>query len=692
MTGGTDKSELTDSSLKLLYDISRELATALDLRVVLQRVLSMSLITVRGNGGSIIVLDENGEPTDSAMIHEGVVYDGTTERLRATVESGLAGWVIQNRQAALVKDTSQDDRWITRAYPEDEDTGPKSSVSAPLLVRDRLVGVMTLSNPTPGYFTQEHLDLVQSIADQAGIAVQNARLFEASQRRAGVMEAIANSAASINAPLNLEDVLNRIMEETLEALNTDVVSLALVDRDTDEIEFRASTGEHRDKIVGVRLKIGQGVSGWVAREGVDVIVPDAYKDPRFDPTIDEITGYVTKAIACAPILAEGAVVGALEALNPQVPFTKNDLTILSGIGNLAGTAIEHARLFNELQIAHRRYLELFEDSVDPIIISDLNGQILEANRQAASFTGFGEQALLGMNIHHFHHVDWDVVGEKFAGLSNGETKTYESRLHPKAGEKFFVMVYVRKLFIEGEPRLQWIFQDITEMKELDKLREDLVSMIYHDLRSPLTNVVSGLDLIKSMAPDDSQISSVADIAIRSTERVQRLANSLLDTIRMEAGQRISSMQSVALQHLVDDVIEIITPAIEANNFTMEVNLPPSAPNVMVDVDLIKRVLINLLENAIKFSGLGAKISLGAVHKNEWMEVWVEDEGGGIPPEFLDQIFDKFTSVSPGTGRPRGLGLGLAFCKLVVEDHGGKIWVESEVGAGSKFSFTIPVAR
>jgi PAS domain S-box-containing protein len=687
-----EKSELTDSSLRLLYDISRELAMALDLQVVLQRILSMSLSTVQGSGGSIIVIDEDGDPVDSAIIHEGIVFESTTDRLRATLESGLAGWVVKNRKATLVKDTSQDDRWIVRDYSEGDSAGPKSSVSAPLLVRDRLVGVMTLSNPNPGYFTEEHLDLVQSIADQASIAVQNARLYETSRRRAGVMEAIANSAASINATLDLEDVLDRILEQTLRALDADIVSLALVDRQTNELEFKASTGKNKDKIVGQRLKIGQGVAGWVAQVGEGVIVPDAQNDPRFDDKIDEIAGYVTEAIACAPIQAEEAVIGVLEALNPETPFTKNDLTLLNGIGNLAGTAIEHARLFNELQIAHRRYRELFEDNVDPIIISDLSGQILEANRQATLVTGFDEQALLDMNVHHFHHVNWGAVGEKFENLSNGETISYEARLHPKKGEKFFVEVYVRKVMIEGETRLQWIFEDIREMKELDKLREDLVSMIYHDLRSPLANVISGLDLIRSMAPDDPSIASLIDIAMRSTERVQRLANSLLDTTRMEAGQQISSMQSVALKDLVDDAVDAVKPAIEASNFTLEVKLPPSVPNVMVDTDLIKRVLINLLENAIKFSNTGSKIGLGAVPKKEWMEVWVEDEGRGIRPEIQDQIFDKFTRASPGTGRIQGLGLGLAFCKLVVEDHGGKIWVESEEGEGSKFSFTIPFAR
>jgi NtrC-family two-component system sensor histidine kinase KinB len=691
MTDSVDRTKLTMSSLRLLYNISRELAMALDLRTVLESVLSMSLSTVQGSGGSIIVFDANGVPVDSAIIYKGQIFDSTTDRLRATLENGLAGWVVQNREAALVNDTSQDDRWVTRTYPGEESGGPRSSVSAPLLVRDRLVGVMTLSNPMPNYFTKEHLDLVRSIADQAAIAVQNARLYEASLQRAGVMEALANSAASINAALELGEVLDRILEQTSKALQADAASIALATA-TGELEFRAAIGIERDKIVGQHLKMGQGVAGWVAQEGIGVIVPEARKDPRFYNKFDEDTGYVTEAIAAAPIRAEGAVIGVLEALNPESPFTEDDLLVLDGIGNLAGTAIEHARLFNELQSAHKRYRELFEDSVDPIIISNLEGQILEANRQAALLTEFPKEALLEMNVHHFHQVDWNVVGSNFKNLADGETLSYESRLHPQEGDKFFVEVHVRKVVIDGDQRLQWIFRDITEVKELDKLREDLVSMIYHDLRSPLANVVSGLELIKSMAADDPSIASVVDIATRSTERVQRLASSLLDTTRLEAGQRISSMQPVSLKDLVQDAMDAVMPAIEASNLSLEVKLPKSAPDVMVDADLIKRVLINLLENAIKFTAAGSAISLGASKKKAWMEVWVEDQGKGIQPDVQDRIFDKFISAPSTSGRTQGLGLGLAFCKLAVEDHGGEIWVESEAAKGAKFVFTIPIAE
>ena len=133
--------------------------------------------------------------SNSAIITGGEVHDQTTQRLRVTLEKGLAGWVVRNRQAALIPDTSQDERWMLQQYDVDEKTSPKSAVCAPLLVHERLIGVMTLVHPQGGLLYPDHLALVQAIADQAGIAVLNARLYQESQRQARVMTALAESAA-----------------------------------------------------------------------------------------------------------------------------------------------------------------------------------------------------------------------------------------------------------------------------------------------------------------------------------------------------------------------------------------------------------------------------------------------------------------------------------------------------------------
>ncbi|MEN6409598.1 MAG: GAF domain-containing protein, partial [Anaerolineaceae bacterium] len=167
----------TRSSLELLYHISRELATALDLRIVLQRVLSLSVSNIGGERGSIIVLDDREQPIDAAIVYGAQMHTHTTRQLQETVDRGLAGWVVRNRLPALLPDTSQDERWLRRPDDAADRTGAKSAICMPLLAREKLVGVLTVVHPVPGTFTEEHLALMQAIADQAGIAVMNARLY-----------------------------------------------------------------------------------------------------------------------------------------------------------------------------------------------------------------------------------------------------------------------------------------------------------------------------------------------------------------------------------------------------------------------------------------------------------------------------------------------------------------------------------
>ncbi len=682
----------TRASLELLYGISRELAAALDLRTVLQRILFLSLKNVEGDSGSIIVLDDHGQPISSAIIHKGKVLDETTNQLKATLEDGLAGWVVRHREAALVKDTSQDARWIKRAYEKENERGPTSSVSAPLLARDRLVGVMTLTHPGAGVFTDEHLALVQAIADQAGAVVLNARLYDETQRKARIMTSLAESSAAISGSLKLVEVFNRILEQISQALQAEAVSLALLAPDEQELVFRAAIGPGSETVTGKRAHLGQGLAGWVAQEGQGVIVPDARADPRFNPVVDERTGQTSKMMACAPIRSKGKVIGVLQALNPSVPFDPDLLVVLNGIGNMAGTAIDHAQLFQQVEIARRRYLELFEDSVDPIFITDWEGRILEANRQAVLFTGFQDATLRTMNIHYLHQVDWKQVGQNFEHLSVGDTISYQSTLHTNVGEEIPIEVHIRRVSMEGTERLQWLLRDMTERRKLDKLREDLISMIYHDLRSPLANVVSGLEVLASMvAMEDPTIKSVFDITVRSVERVERLATSLLDTTRLEAGQTIGKPQPIMILEMIQEAVEAVASFARARQQEIHIAVSSNMPKVMADVDMIKRVLINLLENAIKYSPETGKIVAGANQKGQWMQVWVEDTGRGISPEDQEAVFEKFTRVRSATGATRGLGLGLAFCKLAVEGHGGKIWIESEVGKGSRFTFTLPLA-
>lgn len=520
----TDQGPPTErASLELLYHTSREFASALDLKTVLQRVLYSSVQYAGAMSGSIIVLDEHETPIDSALIIGDQFRDHSTQQLQVTLENGLAGWVVRTRSAALVLDTSQDERWLYRPDDAPGQTGPKSAVSAPILARDQLVGVITLVHPQPHTLTNDHLELLQAIAGQAGVAIQ------------------------------------------------------------------------------------------------------------------------------------------------------------------------HAQLFSSLQAAHQRYRDLFEDSVDPIFVTDWQGNLLEANRMALQSIGVDDEELLQLNIVDLHSVNWKAVGQKFSSLSGGKTAKYESFLKNPQSTQTPVQVQVHRILIDGQPHLQWILRDITERKDLDRLREDLVSMIYHDLRSPLTNIVSSMDILATLLEGNEEDGprALINIAMRSTERIQRLTESLLDVSRLEAGQPLGERQWLQPKNLLTEAIDAILPIIRNKKQNIQIIAEDNLPQVWVDSDMIRRVLINFLENAVKFTPTEGAIKAGVSREQDKVIFFVEDTGPGIPDVDQQRIFDKYARLQNTPGL-RGYGLGLAFCRLAVEAHGGNIQVHSVPGNGSRFSFSLPV--
>ena len=250
-------------------------------------------------------------------------------------------------------------------------------------------------------------------------------------------------------------------------------------------------------------------------------------------------------------------------------------------------------------------------------------------------------------------------------------------------------VHARRVKFEDADSIRWTLRDITERKELDSLRDDLNAMIYHDLRSPLANIVSSLDVLSGMVGQDESVRSILGIAMNSTERIQRLVNSLLDINRLESGQTVATLQTMKPERLIESAAKDVLPSANGRRQKIETKIAAHVPGVFVDAEMIRRVIINLLENAIKFSHVETVIEVGAKRDGANVQFWVKDNGPGIPANAREHIFEKFARLKDKDS-PGGLGIGLAFRRLAVQAHGGKIWVESEEGKGSKFIFVLPV--
>ncbi|MCK4726735.1 MAG: GAF domain-containing protein, partial [Anaerolineales bacterium] len=524
---------------------------------------------------------------------------------------------------------------------------------------------MTLVHPIPNSFSSAHLELIQAIADQAGISVLNARLYEESLRRTRVMTALADSASEITASLELDEVLQRILTQISEALQVELVSLALVDQAGKSLKYVATSAGSGSPLIGHQIAFGTGFSGQIAKENQGAIITDTSQDDRFPLDSEQLIGSEIQSIACAPLRSQKEVIGVLEAINPVDGYFDLDaLEVLTGIGSLAGTAINHARLYEQAQATQQRYLELFQDSIDPIIISDQRGRILEANRQAELFTRFSKEDLFDKSIDQLLTRENQAFRVDPESINHGDITTYEVELTPKDAKPIPVLVHLRSVVVEDGTNFQWLIRDISENKKLDRLRDDLISMIYHDLRSPLSNIVSSLDVFDAMLPKDGDpaFRSLLNIALRSTERIQRLTNSLLGMSRLKSGQPVVHRVSSSAVFLAVEAIDAVSPVAETKNQVINLEIPADAPTLMIDADMIRRVLINLLENAVKYSPPDGEITLGVEFDDQQSKIWIQDSGPGISAAEQEYIFDKFTRLNP-EGDQKGFGLGLAYCRL-----------------------------
>jgi signal transduction histidine kinase len=273
-------------------------------------------------------------------------------------------------------------------------------------------------------------------------------------------------------------------------------------------------------------------------------------------------------------------------------------------------------------------------------------------------------------------------------------------LHPQVGHfEQDVLPMTEEISIIGGGHLyktllvRWAnSQDVRDRLAYAELHRDLSAMVYHDLRVPLQTLrASTTKLAELLANhDDFTILNLLQMNIRSVRQLRRLIDNLLDMERLENGDSFIKQDWANLHDIMSHAIDLVQPlALEADQhfqFILADNLPP----LLVDADMILRVIVNLLENALKYTPSGGRITIGARIQDGMAWVNVQDTGNGIPKEMQQRIFDKFSRAHQHSTTHKSIGLGLTFCRLAVQAHGGDIWVESEIGKGSNFIFTLPL--
>jgi two-component system, NtrC family, sensor histidine kinase KinB len=569
----------------------------------------------------------------------------------------------------------------------------------PLQAHQELFGFVVLLNQEKQHlFEDSELSLYQTLANQAAVAIQNAHLYTETQRQLKITRLLNDASQVINSTLDLDQIMQALLAQMNEFLQAEAVSIALVDNDTGELVYKVGEGVGSAQIIGLRVPANQGISGWVMQHNAPALVNNMREDPRFFRAGDQRTGHKTEAMICAPIQVHGNVLGTIQAINPaaRTQFTEEELQLLVNLANLASSAMANAQQYQHTQAAEARYMGLFEDNIDPIILTDKSGWIMEVNGAAVELLEYERSELLRMRINQLHPIETGLLGERsFQPIQTRQIKMFNSEIISKTRRRIPVEVYAKRIYREDSETLQWIYHDITNQVELAQMRDDLTAMLFHDLRSPLGNIITSLLLVQEDWPPDMDegVTSMLDVAIKSSQSLQRLVKSLLDINRLEAGNSISAPQKVSLGTLLDDAYENVQGTLERRRIVIEGSQVAPDFYLLVDDDMILRVIINLLDNALKYSQDGQQImvEVGEPDEQGFVCLSVSDEGPGIPRRYREVIFEKFRRIEDKEAR-KGIGLGLAFCRLAVEAHGGKIWVDSGARGGARFNFTLPMAK
>ena len=688
--------------LSALEVIGREFAGTLDVARIADRIAEWAVHVTNAQMAALVLADEvSGGGVFMAQRGYPVEWARPYVQEPWPMTQGILGRVLRTGVLANVPEVRLDPDYVAA------DSRVHSQLSVPIVREGRVMGVITMESHKPYAFDSATVAFTQQLANQAAVALENARLFDERTRRINELSQLHQASLALTSSLDLRQVLVRIVNAAHQLTGADTIALNLYYASSDMFLPGATAGIELpgSSTEGIRP---HGMTRRALQQHRSILVGDTHQEPDVNKRLVAIG---VRSMILVPVISHDQVLGVLNAYSQRTfKFTDADVQLVSALGNQAAAAIENARLFQDVAQVRDRLSAILNSSREGILMFDMDGRMVLVNPAVEKLLGIQREMVEGRLLTEILGSGLDIATQ--LGYSPpailASLDQFRQSQHPQEMQDIYQLARPAPHFIERSgiavrdtsgKTAGWmiVLRDVTEERELQQMRNDLTSMIIHDLRSPLSAIYSGLLLLREIHPasrTDLTVQDTLTIAEQSCLKLIELVNSLLDIGKLEAGRMELLQQSTDLSKLVGGVLDGLTPLAQEQGIKFECRIGEPW-SVFVDEEKIGRVLTNLVDNAIKFTPPDGQVTImaepmpGEVGR---IRCGVRDTGAGIPAEYRERIFERFAQ-GPGKGgnRRRGTGLGLTFCRLMVEAHGGRIWLESESGQGSTFYFTLPLA-
>ena len=529
-------------------------------------------------------------------------------------------------------------------------------------------------------------------------------------RRVMELDSLRKVGQTLSAGLELESVLAAIHTQVSRLVPANTFYIALYNAANNEVSFPFAMEGDQPKVIMARQD-GNGLVEYVLREKRPLLIP---KNAAVTALALDLTLFGREPVCWlgVPILLADDPIGviAVQSYDQASLFDDWHQDVLMTIATQAAMAIQNAQRYaqtgNELARHVQELNSILSTIHEGILLVSPGGTVVMTNRIFTEFIGMTDNELIGHSLFEsdvkasllslvgYDVADWE---QDCQALAHGE-KWRTARIviaEPVERQAERTLAPIRD---ETDGITGWllIFRDITEEIELAKVREETIHMLVHDLRSPLSVTLGSLQTIDAwleMGRTDD-VKRLLDLAHNGGQRMLQLLNNLLDSYKFENGDAPLNQEPISVLPWLTDVKKQFTPVAANAGLKIEVDIAPGLPMIWADKEHMIRVLSNLVDNAVKFTPDGGQITLWAKRVEDEenpIMVGITDTGSGIPPEQQSRLFVKFQQNTAARGRRQGTGLGLTYCKLVVEAHNGRIWVESDgiEGQGSTFLMLLP---
>jgi two-component system phosphate regulon sensor histidine kinase PhoR len=492
-------------------------------------------------------------------------------------------------------------------------------------------------------------------------------------------EFLRQSLTELTASLDPRRVLDNILHGAIQVTGARWGSIFLLDEagrpDNSYLCRMDSGGSRLDRI------LKKGFAGWVVNSQEGAVIYDTAQDPRW-LTFPEDEEPARSAIA-VPFVRRERVLGIMVVTHPlPFQFSEEHLALLQELAPQAAVCLENADLYTAAETERKKLAAILAGTTDAIIAVDTSSRVLLLNRAAErAFRVAAAHVLnrpLGERIAHV------ALNELFArALSCGEAVSGELTTDDERA---------RYGSISPISDVGWVavLQDITYLKELDRMKSEFVSTVSHDLRSPLTTILGYVDLIERAGPVTDQQKTFIRRIQNSVGSITTLISDLLDLGKIESGID-SQKEPVQLNTLARNAVEGMRGRVEAKQIILDVSLDDSIPALNGNPVRLRQMIVNLLDNAVKYTPEGGTVTFSTRLEADQAFLWVSDTGIGIPPQELPYVFNKFYRAT-NVQNTAGTGLGLSIVKSIAEIHGGRVWVDSTAEKETKFTVVLPVPK